>query len=53
MPAFFTVLSVIGIMIGVFLVSRGMGGHGLGSVLTLIIGVFVTVKEIMDLIFAK
>ncbi|MBI2141939.1 hypothetical protein HYU15_00430 [Candidatus Woesearchaeota archaeon] len=53
MPAFFTALSVIGIMVGVFLVSRGVGGHGIGATVTLIIGIFVTVKEIMDLIFAK
>ena len=53
MPAFFTALSVVGIIIGIFLVMRGMHGDGIGAVLTLIIGIFVTVKEIMDLVFAK
>lgn len=53
MPAFFTVLSVIGIMIGIFLVSRGMSGHGIGATVTLLVGIFVVIKEIMDIIFAK
>ena len=53
MPLFFTALSVLGIFIGGFMVTRGIGGEGLGAALTLFIGGFVVIKEIMDIIFAK
>ncbi|MBI3051931.1 hypothetical protein HYY74_05755 [Candidatus Woesearchaeota archaeon] len=52
MPAFFTALSVIGIIVGLFMVNRGMTGHELGPVLVLVIGLFVVIKEVMDILVA-
>ncbi len=45
----FVVLSIIGILVGIFLVITGWGGNSLGSGMTLIIGLFVVVKEILDI----
>ena len=53
MAAFFTVLSLIGVLIGLFLLSQGIWGDGLGKVLTFAVGIFVTIKEILDMVFAK
>ncbi|MBI2137732.1 hypothetical protein HYU12_04405 [Candidatus Woesearchaeota archaeon] len=50
--SFFIIVSVIGIMLGVFMITQGVWGNGMGALLTLAIGVFVTVKEIMDIMFA-
>lgn len=52
MPAFFTAISIFGVFVGLFLVSQGMWGGGIGSWLTLIIGIFVTVKELLDIVFS-
>lgn len=53
MPAFFTALSVFGILVGLFLVSQGMWGDGIGKLLTLAVGIFVTIKEILDIVFSN
>ena len=53
MPAFFTVISLIGVLVGLFLISQGMWGGGIGGTLTFIIGIFVTIKELLDIVFAK
>lgn len=45
----FVLLSVLGILVGLFMVSRGMGGEGLGSGMVLAIGIFVVIKEILDI----
>ena len=46
---YFVALSIIGILVGLFLVSRGLSGTGLSATLTLIIGLFVVIKEILDI----
>ncbi len=48
-PAYFVMISVLGIMVGLFLVFMGVNGTGLNPMLTLIIGIFVTIKEILDI----
>ena len=53
MAAFFTVLSLIGVLIGLFLLSQGIWGDGLGKALTFAVGIFVTIKDILDMVFAK
>lgn len=53
MAGFFTVLSILGIFVGAFMVQRGASGHSLGPTLLLIIGIFVVFKEILDIIMAK
>lgn len=50
--SFFTYLSVFGVLVGLFLVTQGMWGGGIGPTLTLIIGIFVATKEVMDMFFA-
>lgn len=50
--SFFVFLSIFGVLVGVFLIMQGMWGDGIGAVLTLLIGIFVTVKELMDMVFA-
>lgn len=42
-------LTLIGIGLGVFLATRGINGHGLGSLFTAIVGIFVVVKEVLDI----
>ncbi|MBI4015021.1 MAG: hypothetical protein HY365_03650 [Candidatus Aenigmarchaeota archaeon] len=46
--AYFVMLSVLGIMVGLFLVFMGVNGTGLNPMLTLIVGIFMTIKEILD-----
>ena len=46
---FFIVLSLIGVLIGIALVLHGMNGGTLGSGMVLAIGLFVTIKEILDI----
>ncbi len=50
--SFFTFLSIFGVLVGVFLITQGLWGDGIGATLTLIIGIFVAVKEVMDMFFA-
>tara|TARA_Y100000310_G_scaffold345782_1_gene469822 strand:- start:17919 stop:18077 length:159 start_codon:yes stop_codon:yes gene_type:complete len=51
--SFFVILSIIGVLVGLFLISQGMWGDGIGKTLTFMVGIFVTVKELMDMVFAK
>lgn len=51
--SFFVALSLVGVLVGLFLISQGMWADGLGKTLTLFVGFFVTIKEILDMIFAK
>ncbi len=46
---FFIVLSLIGVLIGISLVLHGMNGGNLGSGLVIVIGLFVAIKEILDI----
>ena len=47
---FFIVLSLIGVLLGIALVLHGMNGGALSSGLVLVLGIFVTIKEILDII---
>ena len=47
--AIFALLSIVGIIVGILLVMRGYGGEGLGPIVTLILGIFVVIKEVLDL----
>ena len=53
MASFFTILSGAGVLVGLWLISQGMWGGGIGETLTLFVGVFVTIKEILDMFFAN
>ena len=46
---YFVLLSIVGILIGIFMVMQGLDGKGLGSGVVLIIGIFVVIKEILDI----
>ena len=46
---YFILLSIVGILVGLFMVLHAVGGNGLGSILTFIIGIFVVIKEILDI----
>lgn len=45
----FVLLSILGILIGIFMVVTGWGGRPLGATLTLVIGIFMVIKEILDI----
>ena len=45
----FLLLSVIGILIGLFLINHGLSGKDLPAFFVLILGIFVTIKEILDI----
>ena len=54
MPAFFTALSVFGVLVGLVLVANGIYfDGGIGKTTTLMVGIFVTVKEILDIVFSN
>ncbi|MBI2143281.1 hypothetical protein HYU20_02985, partial [Candidatus Woesearchaeota archaeon] len=42
-------MTLIGIGIGVWLLLRGIGGKTLWPVILLLLGVFITIKELMDM----
>lgn len=50
MAGIYMLLSVFGVMLGAFLVYRGVGGHGLGAVATALVGLFFVGKEILDMV---
>ena len=49
---FFIALSLFGVLVGVFLITQGLAGNELGAFPTVLLGLFVTVKEIMDIVFS-
>lgn len=49
----FKVLSIAGVLVALYLVWQGILGDGLGKSLTLAVGIFFTIKEILDMVFAK
>ena len=51
--SFFTVLSIFGVFVGLFVTTQGLWFDGMGAFLCVLIGLFVTVKEIMDIFFAN
>lgn len=42
-------LSLIGIAVGVLLFMRAINGNGLGALLSVAVGIFVVLKEILDM----
>ena len=42
-------LSIVGILIGIFMIMQGLDGKSLGPAVVLIIGIFVTIKEVLDI----
>ena len=42
-------LTFIGIGIGIWLLLRGMGGKTLWPIILLLVGIFMTIKELMDM----
>ncbi len=53
MMSIFILLSIIGIGIGLFLANTGFNGQGLGATATLLVGIFFTIKEILDIINSR
>ena len=47
---YFILLSIIGVLVGLFLISHGMSGNSLGPAITIAIGIFVVIKEILDIV---
>ncbi len=43
-------LSIFGVLLGLFLVWHGITGNSLGSLAVLTVGIFMTIKEILDMI---
>ena len=50
--SFFTFVSIFGIFVGLFIISQGLWSDGMGAFLCVLVGGFVTVKEVMDIFFA-
>ena len=46
---YFILLSIVGILVGIFMVTQGLDGKSLGSGTVLVIGIFVVIKEILDI----
>ena len=53
MGGIFILLSIIGIGVGVFLVNLGLNGQGIDATLTLIVGVFFAIKEVLDILNSR
>jgi hypothetical protein len=47
---YFILLSIVGILIGIYMITQGLDGKSLGPTVVLVIGIFVVVKEILDII---
>lgn len=46
---YFVALSIIGIMVGLFMVYTAINGNDLSAGMVLLIGTFVVIKEILDI----
>ncbi len=46
---FFIVFGLIGVLLGLFLISHGLGGNGLSAPFVLAVGIFIAVKELLDI----
>lgn len=53
MGGIFIMLSILGIGIGAFLVNAGINGQGMDATLTLIVGGFFMVKEVLDILNSR
>lgn len=53
MGGIFILLGIIGIGIGLFLANTGFQGQGLSSTLTLVVGIFFVIKEILDILNSR
>ncbi len=52
MVLFFKILSFVGIFIGIALLMWGIAGNNLAAPVVVMLGIFVAIKETMDIIFA-
>lgn len=46
---YFALVTIIFILFGIFLTFRGYHGDGIGALPTMILGIFIVIKEILDL----
>ena len=46
---YFIVLSIIGILVGIWVLMQGLGGNSIGPGIALILGIFIVIKEILDI----
>jgi hypothetical protein len=53
MAEYFIVLSIFGIGLGLFLAIRGFQGDGLGPLALIAVGLFMMIKEILDIVNSK
>ena len=53
MGGIFILISIVGIAVGVFLVNLGVNGQGLDPTVTLIVGAFFMVKEVLDILNSR
>jgi len=49
MGGIFILLSIVGIGIGLFLANTGFQGQGISATVTLLVGIFFVIKEILDI----
>ena len=45
----FIILSIFGVIVGLWMLSQGFGGKGLSSGAVILIGLFMVIKEILDI----
>ncbi len=45
----FVLLSIIGILVGIMMVITAWGGSSMSPMITLLVGIFVVIKEILDI----
>jgi len=48
-PGYFVALSIVGILVGLYLVMQGVSGSFVAPTAALVIGLFVVIKEILDI----
>ncbi len=48
-PGYFVALSILGILVGLYLVMQGLVGNSVAGNAALLIGLFFVIKEILDI----
>lgn len=46
---YFIILSVIGVLIGIWVMLQGFGGKGITPGIAIVLGIFMVIKEILDI----
>lgn len=46
---YFIILSIVGILVGIWMLLQGFGGKPITPGIAIILGVFVVIKEILDI----